>query len=141
MQVASVAEHAELGAARLEGGNGPIAWQLNGFARKADDLSIPGYARSKRLRENDPLPPGEKEPYGILPNSAITTYGGGGGMSFVGDAGYFGVAPSYYKTDYGTVAEPGLAFTAPGKGEIMMPPVSVCHQVSTMGQRPSPTTR
>lgn len=96
------------GAARLEGGNGPIAWQLNGFARKADDLSIPGYARSKRLRENDPLPPGEKEPYGTLPNSAITTYGGGGGMSFVGDAGYFGVAPSYYKTDYGTVAEPDV---------------------------------
>ena len=25
-------------------------------------------------------------------------------------------------------------------GAIMMPPVSVCHQVSTMGQRPSPTT-
>ena len=41
----------------------------------------------------------------------------------------------------GRVAEPGLSLVAPGSGVIMMPPVSVCHQVSTMGQRPSPTTR
>ncbi|MFM8408936.1 MAG: TonB-dependent receptor [Alphaproteobacteria bacterium] len=96
------------GATWLTGGSGPIAWQLNGFARKADDLSIPGYARTKRLREEDPLPPGEKEPYGTLPNSAITTWGGGGGLSFVTDSGYLGVAPSRYKTDYGTVAQPDV---------------------------------
>jgi hypothetical protein len=29
---------------------------------------------------------------------------------------------------------------APGSGVIRMPPVSVCHHVSTIGQRPSPTT-
>ena len=38
----------------------------------------------------------------------------------------------------GRVAEPGLVGTAPGMGEIMMAPVSVCHQVSTMGQRLRP---
>ena len=41
----------------------------------------------------------------------------------------------------GLVAEPGFIAVVPGKGEIRMPPVSVCHQVSTTGQRPSPTTR
>jgi hypothetical protein len=41
----------------------------------------------------------------------------------------------------GRVAEPGLVLVAPGSGVMRMPPVSVCHQVSTMGQRPSPTTR
>jgi hypothetical protein len=41
----------------------------------------------------------------------------------------------------GRVAEPGLSLVAPGSGVIRMPPVSVCHQVSTIGQRPSPTTR
>src|ERR1700722_10800020 len=41
----------------------------------------------------------------------------------------------------GIVAEPGLSLVAPGNGEIRMPPVSVCHQVSTIGQRSSPTTR
>ena len=41
----------------------------------------------------------------------------------------------------GSVAEPGFSRVAPGSGVIRMPPVSVCHQVSTIGQRPSPTTR
>ena len=40
----------------------------------------------------------------------------------------------------GRVAEPGLSGVAPGSGVIRMPPVSVCHHVSTIGQRPSPTT-
>src|SRR5579862_415734 len=35
----------------------------------------------------------------------------------------------------GLVAEPGLVAIAPGMGVIMMEPVSVCHQVSTIGQR------
>ena len=39
----------------------------------------------------------------------------------------------------GSVAEPGLVGMAPGKGEIMIPPVSVCHQVSTIGHRSLPT--
>src|SRR5512143_3774823 len=41
----------------------------------------------------------------------------------------------------GSVPDPGLAGTAPGMGAMRMPPVSVCHQVSTMGQRPLPITR
>jgi hypothetical protein len=35
----------------------------------------------------------------------------------------------------------GLLVDGAGSGVIRMPPVSVCHQVSTMGQRSSPTTR
>ncbi len=35
---------------------------------------------------------------------------------------------------------PGLAEVIPGSGVIMIPPVSVCHQVSTIGQRPPPMT-
>ena len=38
----------------------------------------------------------------------------------------------------GTVADPGLSVVSPGSGVIMMPPVSVCHHVSTIGQRPPP---
>src|SRR6185437_5606879 len=38
----------------------------------------------------------------------------------------------------GRVAEPGFVGTAPGIGEIMIDPVSVCHHVSTMGQRLCP---
>ena len=39
----------------------------------------------------------------------------------------------------GCVHEPGLVAVTPGSGEIMMAPVSVCHQVSTIGQRMRPT--
>src|ERR1700760_4645838 len=38
----------------------------------------------------------------------------------------------------GLVAEPGLVAIAPRTGEIIMAPVSVCHHVSTIGQRSWP---
>src|SRR5215208_981788 len=38
----------------------------------------------------------------------------------------------------GQVALPGLVGVMPGRGVIMMPPVSVCHHVSTMGHLPPP---
>src|SRR5512136_2123275 len=39
----------------------------------------------------------------------------------------------------GRVAEPGFVVMAPGSGVIRMPPVSVCHQVSTIGSFSWPT--
>ena len=38
----------------------------------------------------------------------------------------------------GKASDPGFKAVAPGSGVIKIPPVSVCHQVSTTGQRPSP---
>lgn len=35
-------------------------------------------------------------------------------------------------------AEPGFVAVTPGSGEIIMAPVSVCHQVSTIGQVSAP---
>src|SRR5215471_4202300 len=40
----------------------------------------------------------------------------------------------------GHVADPGLVAIAPGSGVIMIMPVSVCHQVSTIGHRLCPIT-
>src|SRR5215471_751106 len=40
----------------------------------------------------------------------------------------------------GRVAEPGFVGIAPGNGVISIIPVSVCHQVSTIGHRPRPIT-
>ena len=40
----------------------------------------------------------------------------------------------------GLVADPGLSVVMPGSGVIRICPVSVCHQVSTTGQRPPPIT-
>ena len=39
------------------------------------------------------------------------------------------------------VADPGLVLVMPGSGVIMIAPVSVCHHVSTTGQRLPPMCR
>jgi hypothetical protein len=41
----------------------------------------------------------------------------------------------------GRLALPGFNVCAPGKALIKIPPVSVCHHVSTIGQRVLPMTR
>lgn len=96
------------GAAMFEGAVGNLAYHLDGFGLTAGDLSIPGFARSAQLRAADPLPPGEKEAKGTLPNSAVTTNGFATGLSYVGDRGYIGIAPSLFRSNYGTVAEPDV---------------------------------
>ena len=41
----------------------------------------------------------------------------------------------------GSVQEPGTVGVAPGSGVMTWPPVSVCHIVSTIGQRSPPIVR
>ena len=89
----------------LEGGVRGFNYHLEGYKRATDDLSIPGYARSERLREREPLEEGEKEARDTLPNSNLRTEGLSGGTSYVWDKGYLGLAYSGFNTNYGTVAE------------------------------------
>ena len=96
------------GAFTLEGGLGGFAWHLEGYKRATDELHIPGYARSARLRRIDPLPDGEREPRDVLPNSDLRTEGLSGGASYLWDGGYFGASYSGFHTNYGTVAEPNV---------------------------------
>lgn len=99
----------------LEGAVGSIAWHLDGFRRETSDLKIPGYAESARQRaaeetheheheeehHDEEEHEEEAEAYGTLPNTAITSDGGSAGFSWIGDAGYVGVAWSGYNTLYG----------------------------------------
>ena len=70
------------------------------------------------------------------------TWGGVFGFEFVND----GSAPSgnraaRFVPPFMTMSTVPIDLAvAPGNGEIKMPPVSVCHHVSTIGQRCSPTT-
>ncbi|MES2660932.1 MAG: TonB-dependent receptor [Verrucomicrobiota bacterium] len=89
-------------------GAGPLVFHLDGFNRDAGDLEIPGYARSAALRKSDPLPPGEKDARGTLPNSATDSKGAGLGGSYVWDNGYLGFSYSGVDSHYGTVAEPDV---------------------------------
>ncbi len=89
-------------------GKGPLVFHLDGFSRETEDLEIPGFARSARLRAAEPLAPGEIEPHGTLPNSATESKGAGLGASYVWDKGYFGLSYSGVDSLYGTVAEPDV---------------------------------
>jgi iron complex outermembrane receptor protein len=93
------------GAFTLEGGVRGFNYHLEGYKRATDELRIPGYARSERLRERDPLPEGEKEARDVLPNSDLRTEGLSGGLSHTWEKGFFGVAYSGFHTNYGVVAE------------------------------------
>lgn len=96
------------GSGIVEFGLGPIVFHLDGFKRKTEDVRIPGFARSERLRKSEPLEKGEKEARSVLPNSFTESEGGSAGASFLWDGGYFGLAYSGYNSNYGTVAEPDV---------------------------------
>src|SRR5262245_9009446 len=97
------------GAGLIEGGYRGFNVHLDGAGRNTKDLAIPGFARSAQLRAIDPLPPGEREPEDRLPNSSSATQSGALGLSYTGATGYFGLSPSWYHSDYGTVAEPDVS--------------------------------
>lgn len=96
------------GAFMIEGGTGGIAWHIEGYKRATDDLHIPGFARSERLRLSMPLAPGSVESENVLPNSNLRAEGLSGGASYIWDKGYFGLAYSGFHNNYGTVAEPDV---------------------------------
>lgn len=82
----------KLGAGRLNAGFANFAFHVDGLKRDTDDYDIPGFA------EIDPEP-GEKK--GVLENSDVETENYGGGVSFVGDRGFVGLAVSRFTNDYG----------------------------------------
>jgi iron complex outermembrane receptor protein len=89
--------------ALLEAGNGQFAIHADAYTRDTDDLNIPGYARSSKLRRDDPQP---DEDRGTLRNSSSLSKGGALGASLTGEHGYAGISYSEFNSNYGTVAEP-----------------------------------
>jgi iron complex outermembrane receptor protein len=89
----------------LEAGNGQFAIHADAYTRDTDDLNIPGYARSSRLRREAPQ---AQEDRGSLRNSAAQNKGGALGASLTGEHGYAGISYAEFNSNYGTVAEPGV---------------------------------
>jgi iron complex outermembrane recepter protein len=83
-------------------GAGPFAFHLDAFSRETDDIDIPGFARSEKLRAQDPQP---DEARGTLPNSFTESDGAALGGSYIWDHGYVGLSYSGIDSLYGTVAE------------------------------------
>jgi len=84
-----------------------VVFHLDGFRRTTENLRIPGYAESARLRAADTaeaLAHGEPAPdfaHGRLPNSALTTRSGAAGVSYVSKTFHLGVSTSGLDSDYG----------------------------------------
>jgi iron complex outermembrane receptor protein len=90
-------------AGKLEAGNGEFALHLDASSRAFNDLRIPGYARSDKVRDADD--PGSKH---RLENSDGRQDGGAIGGSYQWDHGYAGLSYSRYDSNYGSVAESGV---------------------------------
>jgi iron complex outermembrane receptor protein len=107
----STAEEQRSGAGLVEFQLGRVVVHLDGFKRSTEDIEIPGFARSERLRRLQPLEEGEVEPRGTLPNSFSDSEGGAVGASYVWEGGYVGAAYSVVDSSYGTVAEPDVTIS------------------------------
>lgn len=90
-------------------GVGQLVFHVDGSYRKTDDLDIPGFAESKRLRaleeeehdHDDEEHEEEELAFGTLPNSATKTKNGAVGVSYVWESGFFGVSYSRNDQFYG----------------------------------------
>ena len=90
-------------AGKLEAGDGTFALHLDANGRQFNDLRIPGYARSSKVRDAEES--GSKH---RLQNSDGRQDGGAIGGSYQFDNGYAGLSYSRYDSNYGSVAEPGV---------------------------------
>lgn len=89
-------------AGRLDGGAGRLALHLDGAWRETRDYRIPGFAQSRRLR--DELLAGGGQPDGLrgsVRNSSSHTRSGSAGASYVGTGWMAGLAWSRHDTRYG----------------------------------------
>ena len=93
------------GLLRLDGGSERFAWHVDAFRRDTDDYAIPGFAftpheeHSHEGEEDDHED--ELGSHGHLANSALETRGGAVGGTLFGERGFFGVAASTYRSNYG----------------------------------------
>jgi iron complex outermembrane receptor protein len=94
----------------LPAGETALVLHLDAFRRQTGDLKIPGYALSATARTEaavaarlagEPAPAFARE---RLPNSALSSFGGAGGLSLVGKNYHLGASYSGFDTLYGVPA-------------------------------------
>ena len=95
------------GAAWAKFGNENVAVHVDYFRRDTEDVNIPGFAESRRLRELEEAEgegegeEEEEEARGTVENSDSSTEGGALALSFYGDNGFIGVSVNAFDSDYG----------------------------------------
>lgn len=91
------------GAGWVAFGTERVAVHADYFLRETDDVDIPGFAESRRLRELEELAGGEEgeEVRGTVENSDSSTDGGALAVSLTDDDGFLGLSVSTFNSDYG----------------------------------------
>ncbi len=97
-------ENTRNGVAVVDVGNGIFAIHADIFSRETSNLSIPGYAVSKRKSLADGTPRDSKGD-GKQNNSDALSNGGALGAAWTFDKGYLGLSYASTNNNYGTVAE------------------------------------
>lgn len=93
------------GGASVKTNLGPLVFTIDGYTHRSDDYRISGPAMSQRLADTLSMP----RPWtSTVVNSASAIDQLGAGLSWVGDAGYFGGSVKTTNSTYGTVAEPDV---------------------------------
>ena len=103
------ADDQKSGAAVVDVGNGLFAIHGDAYKRDSNDLDIPGFQASRRLRQQqadngDPVDLRKNK----LENSSAKGDGGALGASLTFEKGYAGLSYSTFNSNYGSVAEPAV---------------------------------
>jgi iron complex outermembrane receptor protein len=118
------ADQESTGALALNGQAGDLNWHLSGFYRETDNIEIPGFAESEKLREleeqtelqdAEPDQSEEEESSGTLNNSDTLSKGFKIGGSHAWDKGFFGIALRGLSSVYGV---PGSHHHHEEEGEV-----------------------
>ncbi len=107
------ATETEAVAGKVDFGTGNVVFHGDYFFRSTDNIEIPGFAESARLRaleeaeeeehgEEEGEEHGEEEEaFGVVENSDGETKGGSAGFSILSENGYIGVSISGFASEYG----------------------------------------
>ena len=89
--------------------NDKVVIHFDGNAAESENMEIPGYAESQRLRDSEEDEGGEEveEAFGLVENTDSTKKSGAMGISYIGDKAMFGVSLSSFKTNYGVPGHHG----------------------------------
>lgn len=81
----------------LEGGQGSWAWHLDGMYRDSNNMEIDGYAKKTEPGESPPA----NNTHGYIANTDTQAHSATGGLSWVGEDGFVGLAVSRLENVYG----------------------------------------
>ncbi len=96
----------ESAAFKLDASVNDFIFHLDAFRRETDDIDIPDFAESARLRaieesEGEDGEEEEEEAFGTVENTDSEVSGGAAGVSFVGENAFVGFSVSRYDSEYG----------------------------------------